>query len=264
MSGQTPDSPLKQVIASAKETAHKLEHPNKHWGRAILDFLNPAYHVRRIKEDLAATKSALAKRHQLLTGEISTADLPEIFRGKLMGVLFATGWTNLVGLGLAYWIQKATSNPWFALFGTPVTCYISTAIGFQIGWWLDNRDIYRKTHADPAHRFWELERDLLPVHKASLPMAVVFSFTSLFIGAPVLFVIQLINANFARELPAPMLVMIAEFLFVGSAFVRFMGDFFDKYSYKLAIKYRRYLCDDHKEHEEAEARQRKDPTPAKE
>ncbi len=206
--------------------------------RRLIDHMNPRYHLTRFKEDMAATKSALQKRKDLLNGNADHASLPEIFRGKLMGVFFATGWTNLVGIALGVAAQKASSNQYVGLFATPVFCYFVTAIGFQVGWWLDNRRIYQQVHADPAHRFWSLQQDMLPVHKASLPFAVAFNVANLVISGPILVLISWINPTVGRETPAGILIIVVEFLFVGSQFVRVMGDFFDKYSYKLATKYK--------------------------
>lgn len=234
MSDPSTDSPLKQLLDANKENKH---HSRSIW-KVILDFCNPFYHVKRFKEDFAVSKAALEKRKQLLSGEASTADLPEIFRGKLLGVFFLTGWTNLIGLGLGFALQKATGSEWIGLYTTPPLCYIVTAIAYQIGWWIDNRKIYRQTHDDPAHRFWELQKDMLPVHRASLPMAVMFGFANLIVATPIQFMISFFSPEVAKEIPSGLLIMIGEFLFIGGAFVRIMGDFFDKYGYKLAIKYR--------------------------
>ena len=218
------------------------EAPKKKWTNVVGDFVNPAYHVRRFKEDLAVTRRALAKRKELLAGETHHADYPEIFRGKLMGVFFATGWTNLVGIGLGYVAQKIWSSVWVGLFSTPVLAFVVTAIGFQIGWWLDNRTIYRAAHADPGHQFLQLQKDMMPVHRAALPFAVVFNFANVLVSGPILAVLTLIFPKAAQEIPAGALIMIVEALFIGGSFVRVMGDFFDKYSYQLAAKYHPILA----------------------
>ena len=69
-------------------------------------------------------------------------------------------------------------------------------------------------------------------------MAVVFSFANLIVATPILALISFLSPNIAKEIPAGVLIMIGEFLFIGGTFVRVMGDYFDKYSYLLAIKYR--------------------------
>lgn len=213
------------------------EAPKKSWTKVIGDFANPVYHWKRFKEDMVVTRRALAKRKELLAGETHHADYPEIFRGKLMGVFFATGWTNLIGIGLGYVAQKMWSSVWVGLFSTPVLAYVVTAIGFQVGWWLDNRDIYRAAHSDPAHQFWQLQKDMLPVHRAALPFAVVFNFANVLVSGPILALITLVAPRVAQEIPAGAMIILVEFLFIGGSFVRVMGDFFDKYSYRLAAKY---------------------------
>lgn len=188
---------------------------------------------------MVATRAALARRKELLSGSAAHADLPEIFRGKLMGVFIATGWTNLLGIFLGGLLQFTFRNQWLGLFTTPAICYLVTALAFQIGWWLDNREIYRAAHPDPAHRFWELQRDMWPVHQAALPFAVAFSTVNLVLTAPILGVITLINPELGKNTPAGALIILVEFLFIGGSFVRLMGDFFDKYSFRLAAKYAR-------------------------
>ena len=239
-SSQTPVEPQDD---GHKERARKAKHHARPFWKIIFDFCNPIYHFRRFKEDLAVSKAALEKRKKLIAGEADHADLPDIFRGKLMGVFFLTGWTNLIGIALGYAAQKAYQSEWVGLYATPVLCYLVTAVAFQIGWWVDNRRIYRQTHKDPAHRFWELQKDMLPVHRASLPMAVMFGFANLIVATPILFAISLLNPDLSKEIPAGLLIMIGEFLFIGGAFVRIMGDFFDKYSLRLAMKYRA-ICRD--------------------
>lgn len=215
-----------------------LEHPKRTFGRVVLDFLNPGYHFRRLKEDMVATKAALQKRKELLAGSMSHAELPEVFRGKLMGVFFATGWTNMVGIGLGYVAQKMFSNAWVGLLSTPILCYVMTAIGFQVGWWIDNMKIYQGYKKDPAHQFFELQKDMWPVHQKAFSMAVVFTIVNVGFASPILAALTFFAPNVAKEIPAGMLIMIGEFLFIAGSFVRVMGDFFDKHSYKLAMKYR--------------------------
>ena len=196
------------------------------------------YHIARFREDMSATRAALEKRRLLVSGQATTEELPEIFRGKLMGVFFATGWTNLLGLMLGGVVQYSTHNQWLGLYLTPVFCYIVTAIAFQIAWWIDNRKLYEITWKDPAHRFFALQKDMAPVHRAALPVAVGFSLLNFVIISPLLGLITLINPELGKNTPAGVLIMIVEFLFIGSSFVRLMGDFFDKYSFSLAAKYR--------------------------
>ncbi len=200
------------------------------------------YHIARFREDLAATRAALEKRRRLVSGEATTEELPEIFRGKLMGVFLATGWTNLVGLALGGVVQYSTGSQWLGLFLTPAICFVVTAIAFQIAWWFDNRKLYALSASDPAHRFWTLQKDMGPVHRAAIPVAVGFSLVNFIIISPLLGLITLINPELGRNTPAGALIMLVEFLFIGSSFVRLMGDFFDKYSFSLAAKYRDTIC----------------------
>ncbi|MDK3161043.1 hypothetical protein QPK87_31465 [Kamptonema cortianum] len=212
--------------------------PTRSVARAIQDFFSPRYHYERFREDLVATREALKKRKELLAGEAHHASLPEIFRGKLMGVFFATGWTNLIGIGLGYVLQKAYSSQWVGLFSTPLLCFVVTGLAFQFAWWIDNRAIYKAAAPDPAHRFLSFQRDMGRVHLASLPFAIVFNIVNVSVVAPILGIITLINPALGKETPAGALIILVEFLFIGGSYVRVMGDFFDKFSYVLATRYR--------------------------
>ncbi|MBX3113851.1 MAG: hypothetical protein KF836_04730 [Fimbriimonadaceae bacterium] len=232
---QSPPDPA-TTTGSAKDVHHRA--PKKSMGEAVRDMFSIRYHVRRFREDMIATKAALEKRKSLLNGEATHEELPEIFRGKLMGVFFATGWTNLLGIFLGGVLQYRFGSQWLGLYATPFLCFIVTAIAFQIAWWLDNRSIYRMIHRDPVHQFFDLQKDMVPVHRAALPVAIGFSLVNFLISSPVLALITLINPEAGKNTPAGALIMIVEFLFIGSSFVRIMGDFFDKHSFTLAAKYK--------------------------
>ena len=220
------------------------------WKRLLLNFVNPAYHWKRLKEDLKVSRKALENRRAIQNGELQGHPLPEIFRGKLFGVFFATGWTNLVGFGLGYltqlyiFSQSATLKPyahWVGLYISPLYCFIITAIAYQLGWWLDNKQIYLKHASDPAHQFQHLERDMIPIHLTALKFAVGFGIFNVLFGSILNRVLELIAGSFAQLFPSVIFIMLAEFLFVAGPFVRIMGDFFDKYSYTLATRHRGFF-----------------------
>lgn len=232
----TPPDPITSEPSAPKAVHHRA--PKKTLGAAFTDMFSVRYHIRRFKEDMVATKAALEKRKSLMDGEATHEELPEIFRGKLMGVFFATGWTNLIGILLGGFLQYRFGSQWLGLYATPFLCFIVTAIAFQIAWWIDNRKIYELIHKDPAHRFVDLQKDMMPVHRAALPVAIGFSLINFVISTPVLALITFINQDAGKNTPAGALIMLVEFLFIGSSFVRLMGDFFDKYSFTLAAKYK--------------------------
>lgn len=206
--------------------------------RALADLFSIRYHARRLKEDLAATKAALERRKALNEGVATADELPDIFRGKMMGVFFATGWTNLIGIVIGGILQFRTGNPLIGLYSTPPLCFLITGIAFQIGWWADNKKIYNRFHKDPAHQFLQLQKDMWPVHRAALPIAIGFSLLNYIILTPLYSVLTWINPGLAKNTPAGALIMAIEFLFIGGTFVRLMGDFFDRHGYTLAAKYR--------------------------
>jgi hypothetical protein len=155
-----------------------------------------------------------------------------------MGVFFATGWTNLIGIFLGGLLQFRFENPILGLYATPPLCFTVTAIAFQIGWWIDNKHIYHAVSDTPGGRFLALQRDMLPVHKASLPIAIGFSLLNYILLTPFYILLTTFAPNLAKHTPAGALIVIIEFLFIGGTFVRLMGDFFDRHGFTLAAKYR--------------------------
>lgn len=204
-------------------------------------FINPVYHVRRFKEDLSATRKALRFRKEILHGNFDGMALPEVFRGKLFGVFFATGWTTTLGF-LASWIlQRATNSQWVGLYATPVLIYIITALAYQIGWYLDNKRLYALSYKEKDRRFIEFEKDLAPVHWTGFKFAVIFNVLNLTLGSLLTALVTFISEPFAKVFPQFVFIVIIEALFVAGPFVRIMGDFFDRYSYRLAKKYHGHL-----------------------
>lgn len=222
-------------------SAHNSPTSSTKWHQllgALKNIFSLRYHIRRLKEDLSVTRAALERRKALLAGTATEAELPDIFRGKLMGVFFATGWTNLLGIAAGGFLQYRFGNPLLGLYSTPPLCFTFTAISFQIGWWLDNKRIYQTVDDSPGAQFLNLQRDMWPVHKAAIPVAIGFSVLNYIILTPLYAVLLLVAPNLAKNTPAGALIMVIEFLFIGGTFVRIMGDFFDRYGYTLAAKYR--------------------------
>ncbi|MFQ6540178.1 hypothetical protein [Aphanothece stagnina] len=241
----TPVRPGEPLISTQPPT-HDAETPtpdapHRSGWQVVIDFLNPVYHFRRFKEDMAVAKSALYLRKQILHDGLDSHRLPEIFRGMMMGIFFATGWTNMLGVAAGALLQRLTDNQWIGLYSTFFFCFVITAVAYQIGWYLDNRRLYAKTHADPVHRFLELQRDMWPIHKTALRFVVAFSIINIPLSTLIVGVITLISDRFAKNMPSGLVIMLVEALFVAGPFVRIMGDTFDKHSYVLAAKYR-HLC----------------------
>ncbi|MCU0316709.1 MAG: hypothetical protein MUC92_08960 [Fimbriimonadaceae bacterium] len=201
-----------------------------------LDYANPKYHWSQIKHDLDSMKQAMANRHAVLEGE-HTVPLDRVFRGKLFGAFFLSGPSNILGVVLGYGLQRFFHNQWVGLFGTILVCFLITAIAYQIVWFLDNRRLYRKVSDNPLIAFREMQRDLAPVHRTALNFALGFGLITIPINALIVGIMTLVNDDFAKIVPVGGIMMIVEALFVSGAFVRVMGDFYEKYSVKLAEKY---------------------------
>lgn len=204
------------------------------------DMLNPAYHVRQMKEDMKAFKLAMANRQRLLH-ETDHSDIVELFRGRLVGTFFISGPSNLVGVALASWLQVASGMPYMALL-MPVVCYLTTALAYQVVWAYENRKLYGWLPGSPWTRFVAMEKDLWPVHRASFRYALFFYFLLTVTQPIVIFAVDSLNHKLAQRVPFPAIMTVVEFLLISGPFVRNMGDFFESYAPVIGERYRTFCA----------------------
>lgn len=204
--------------------------------RRLGEMLNPAYHVRQMKEDMGAFKLAMANRQRLLH-EGDHSDLEDLFRGRLLGTFYLSGPSNLVGIGLTSLIQIASGLPYMALL-MPVVCYITTAVAYQAVWAYENRKLYAWLPGNFGTRFMAMERDLWPVHKASFRYALFFYFLLTVTQPIVIWAVDSFSHKIAQKVPFPVIMTVVEFLMISAPFVRNMSDFFEKYAPEIAERYR--------------------------
>jgi hypothetical protein len=205
--------------------------------KGYLNYLNPAYHLRRVKEDLNSFKMAVKQRGQC-TSKWDVSRLEELFRGKLFGVFFLSGPSAFLGFTGATIAQYWTQNSWVGLFSTIIFTFLITTLAYQIFWYLDNRKLYERISPNFLIQLRELEIDLWPIHWTGMRFGLVFSLLTVSLSSIVIVVANFIRPGLANALPIPIILMLLEFVLVSGTFMRIMGDQFDRHSRTLAAKYR--------------------------
>ena len=201
--------------------------------KRALDYLNPAYHLRRMKEDLNLMHQALRTRKTLAAPK-NEEELQQLFRGRLFAAFFLSGPFGMVGAALGYAVQRWTENPWIGWIGTIFFTMTVTTAAYQLMWFLNNRDMYGGSGSKST--FAELQRDLWPVHWFGIRTGFLFALMASPINAILIGALQLFSASMARTLPIPVLVLLVDWIVVQGTFVRLMGDFFDRHSRVLAAR----------------------------
>lgn len=190
-------------------------------------YLNPVYHLRRLREDLLSMWTALRLHRQ--DGALTQEELTTLFRGKLLACFFMSGPTIWIGFSLAYWLQLRTQNPFVGQYATPAINLVITTLAFQVIWWFGNREMYRSFRA--------FERDLLPVHWNGFRIGMTFNLISWPIVSLILFGIQTLNHRAAVHIPAQAVQQAFDATFINTTFMRLMGDFFERWAAVLAERH---------------------------
>lgn len=207
--------------------------------KRILPYLNPAYHIRQMKEDLRLMRQAL--RTQRVFSKPHTPDeLQQLFRGRLFTCFFLSGPTSFLGAGIGGVLQWMTNNAWVGLFGTILGTLLVTTIAYQVFWFFGNRRVYRVGGHFGWRGFHDLQRDLWPVHLFGAKTGLSFALVAIPINAVIIGIFEFFGL--ASRLPVPLLVLIIDAIVVQGTFVRIMGDFFDRYAHELSLKHFDYLA----------------------
>lgn len=205
------------------------------WKR-VLEFLNPAYHLRKLREELGLVQRSWRMRKELDFAKHDVT-LQQLFRGKLFSIFMMSGpFGGLVALPVGYWFQRLTSNGFVGLFSTIAVVLVVTTTMYQVFWWHDNRILYQGI-AHGYAKFAEMQRDLWPVHWFGIRTGFVMGFLGNIIAT---FIVGLVQANWPRAIevvPMGTFAFILDVILVQGPFLRVMGDYFDKHSHVLAAKY---------------------------
>lgn len=198
-------------------------------------YLNPVYHVRRLREDLRSMWTALLLHRR--DGSMTREELATSFRGKLLACFFMSGPTIWIGFASAYWLQRKYQNPWIGQYATHAINLVITTIAFQTIWWIGNREMYRGEHGSRRARFRAFERDLLPVHWNGIRTGMTFNIVSWPIVSLILFGIQAVSHRASVDIPAQAVQQAFDATFINTTFMRLMGDFFERWAMVLAERH---------------------------
>lgn len=204
--------------------------------KRFFNYLNPAYHLRQMREDLRLMLQAFKNRKEFAIPH-SEEELQQLFRGRLSICFFLSGPFAFVGASIGGVVQYATRNPYLGVAGTILGIFFVTSLTYQFFWWLDNRRIYSLDGRFGRREFLNMQRDLWPVHLFGAKTGFTFALLSAPIVAVIVGAIQLVSSRFAESFPAPILVLVVDWIVVQGTFVRIMGDFFDRYARSLASKH---------------------------
>lgn len=165
---------------------------------------------------------------------VTESALEDAFRGKLLAAFYLAGPTASVGWTVGYWLQQRFQNPFIGQYSVPVVNMVVTTLAFQIVWWLGSRELYIAEARSPGQRFRLLERDLLPVHWTGIRIGMSFNLVTWAVVSGIIWVLEIANRTLAINLPASTILLIYEFVFVNSPFMRLMGDYFESHAKELA------------------------------
>ncbi|MCW5941530.1 MAG: hypothetical protein KIS66_04820 [Fimbriimonadaceae bacterium] len=220
---------------SSRGVAAKPEFSEKFLSR-IRNYTNPLYHCRRMADDLASAYHAL-RNWNYTTIRHDEGRLAKAFRGKLFAAFFFSGAFMIVAVALGVKTQFDTNNRYVGVFATMAYSMILTTAAYQVFWAIANVDFYHYTERNFWARFLQLERDLWPVHRRALQMALVVAFIIVPINLGIAWAVGWLPAHVADYVPMGVIVAIVNVILIDSTVVRAMGDKFDEHSRVLAEQY---------------------------
>jgi hypothetical protein len=242
MSGWIDPSPIqgspkeREKDPSVSASAHP---PESDEGMTFLQkvarLYNPQYQWKRIREDFHSATTALRHWHFDHSHEFSV--LANSFRGKMFAAFFISGLMVWPGVLLSWWVQAKTENTFLGIATMLLFTQISCTIGYQLLWYVSNRELYRKKYESPKERFLGLERDMLPVQWQGFKMVMPVVSVTYPVVATLTHWIATMVPGAIKFLPAGALSFLIEFLLISTPFMRAMGDLFDRHGKKLAAKY---------------------------
>lgn len=199
--------------------------------QTLRHFANPAYHFRKLREDLLALWAALRS----FSSTTATRDeVVNMFRGKLLACFYLTGPSSWVGLAASYWLQRRYSNPFVGQYSEPVINMVLTTVVFQLIWAAGNPKLYRGSSGE---KFRALERDMLPVHWNGIKVGMTFNLVVFPVSSAIIGGILFLNRQAAIDIPAWVVTGVINTLFVQPQFMRAMGNFFEKWAGVLADRH---------------------------
>jgi hypothetical protein len=181
-------------------------------------FANPVYHYKKLKEDIAAFKTAFKNRNKPVDGNFA-------------------GPTNILALVGGYAAQRYFDNVYVGLFATILLGILITTSAYQALWWTSTKTMYTGRKVGFWDHFNAVQRDLWPVHFHGIRVAL----TLLLITAPIhtggVAVFHTLAPKLANVFPAAVVLFVVDIIFIQGPFLRSMGDCFERQARVLADRY---------------------------
>jgi hypothetical protein len=203
--------------------------------KTVKSWVNPAYHLRKIREDLSSAAHGLKVWH---LGRL--LDDPPRFataaRGKFFATFVIAGACASVALPIGHAAQASSSNFWTGMFVTIGVGHGIANLGFWIIWGTTNRDLYRSINGF-GPKFVAIAKDVLPLLGRGLQIAIPLTAVALLLNVPIVGAVEKFLPASVRLLPVGVIMAIVDALMFNSHYVRLMGNLFEKYSNEMAKKY---------------------------
>jgi hypothetical protein len=203
--------------------------------RARKTWVNPAYHYRKIKEDLGAAKQGL-KVWNLDSLRSDPVRFATAARGKMFATFVLSGACSAPALPIGMGAQAATNNAWIGMGVTILLGHTIANIAFQIIWAVTNRNLYR-SHGNFVARLVAMEKDLLPLQWEVIKIATYWTAVAMPLNAVIALAIEKGLPNLIRVVPIGPFMAILDALIFNGPFVRMMGNLYERYSKVLAQRY---------------------------
>lgn len=206
----------------------------------LRNYINPAYHLHRMKDDLVVTLRVFKARKLALPRDNAVA-LAEMFKGRLFSCFFLSGPFALLGAFMATVTQYTKRSAEVGLYSTVPWVMLLTTIAFQIFWWMHNRGLYINHYKSRVDAVWALEKDLVRVHVTGILYATAFSVIGFLVIQPIIVILRLYLKEKIDWIPMSVLFLAVDFVLIQSPYFRIMSNLFEKQSHVLAARYS--LCE---------------------
>lgn len=234
--GQTMQAHVREqdredAIAAPANAAVEL--PARPYWRSLL---SPAYHLRKIREDLGAAWHGL--RHWNLDQvRACRTSLAQAFRGRLFATFWMAGSFAFLGPLTGAAAQALTHSPWIAMTVTFLSAQVYGLIGYQLVWAIAHRRLYRQAGGSRVQKFLRMQRDLLPIQLGAFKIVAVMSLIALPLNSLLIGSFSHFWPEQARYLPVPIIMPVIEFFVIQATLIRLMGDLFERHSWRLADRH---------------------------
>jgi hypothetical protein len=199
----------------------------------VFEYLNPAYHIRKMGEDI---RSAV---HALRCGSLlnkTAEDLAQAVRGRLFACFFFAGPFAILGGVAAYGLQFITKSPFVGLYSGIVLSQVFATLAFQIFYWVATKELYGHIKGLRA-KLRAFERDVIPIQWKGFSVLLTFSVIGIPVKSAITWIITVTWPSFAIVFPIQIISSAFDLAFQECNLVRIMGNSFVDHANKISKRY---------------------------